>query len=213
MSKPQQDKLDMAQVDDRLARIYTFKGDKQEQYDRWAEDYDSDLVDDLGYVAHLRSCEIFSNRVTDKNIKMLDMGCGTGLVGATLSNLGYSNIDGADFSPEMLRVATRRGVYRVLHRHDVTEPMACAGRYDALISVGLFSYGTPHISDLYNAIRCVAPGAPCVITVNGSAWREHNLEPAVYQEAEKHQFTVEEIIETEYIRKENINAQVLIIRR
>lgn len=206
-------KLDMDKVDERLAKMYTFAGDKQEQYDRWAENYESDLVTDLGYVAHLRSSEIFSAIVTDKNTRVLDMGCGTGLVGETLQNLGYTRIDGADFSPEMLEVATRRGVYRSVFRHDVTRPMESAGRYDALISVGLFSYGIPYISDLPNAVNCVGRGCPCVITVNAGAWADHNLATALHAEAERHRFTVEEIIETEYIRKEGINAQVLVIRR
>ena len=71
----------------------------------------------------------------------------------------------------------------------------------------------PHINQLPNAVKCVGRGCRCVITVNGSVWSEHNLERAVYQEAEKHQFTVEAIIETEYIRKENINVHILVIRR
>ena len=206
-------KLNMDKVDDRLAKIYTFQGDKQEQYDRWAGTYESDLVDDLGYVAHLRSSEIFANIVADKNADLLDMGCGTGLVGATLKNLGYTCIDGTDFSPEMLEVATRRDVYRTLYRHDVTRPLESEHRYDALISVGLFSYGTPHLADLHNAVNCVKLGGPCVITVNAGAWAEHNLEAVLRAEAERHHFTVQEIIETEYIRKEGINAQVLVIRR
>ena len=206
-------KLDMDKVDDRLSKMYTFEGDKQAQYDQWAETYESDLVGDLGYVAHLRSSEIFNDLVADKNTRVLDLGCGTGLVGETLKNLNYTRIDGADFSAEMLEIAAQRGVYRALHRHDVTQPMARGGRYDALISVGLFSFGIPYISDLHNAVNCVGHGCPCVITVNGSAWTEHHLEAALHAEAEKHRFTVEQIIETEYIPKEGINARVLVIRR
>lgn len=206
-------KLDMDKVDDRLSRMYTFAGDKQAQYDQWAENYESDLVNDLGYVAHLRSSEIFSDVVADKNARVLDMGCGTGLAGAALKNFGYTRVDGADFSAEMLKIATRRGVYRAVHRHDVTRPAARGGRYEALISVGLFSYGIPHITDLHNAVNYVGRGCPCVITVNGSAWTEHHLEAALHAEANRQRFTVEHIIETEYIPKEGINARVLVIRR
>ncbi len=203
----------MDKVDDRLAKIYTSEGDKQEQYDRWAERYEADLVNDLGYVAHLRSSEIFGELMVDKNAKVLDLGCGTGLVGETLRDRGYACIDGADFSAEMLKIAGGRGVYRSVHRHDVTRPPEAGGCYDALISVGLFSYGSPHISDLHNAVDCVGGGGPCVITVNSSAWVEHNLEAALHAEAERHGFTVERIVETEYIRKEGISARVLVIRR
>ena len=200
-------------LDDRLARIYTSTGDKRAQYDQWAEQYESDLVDDLGYVAHLRTSEIFTDIVTDQTAQVLDLGCGTGLVGETLNHLGYGCIDGSDYSEKMLEVAKRRGVYRATYRQDVTQPPPREGRYDALISVGLFSYGTPHISDLHNALHCVARGCPCVITVNGNAWSEHNLEAALNDEAGRHRFTVEQILEAEYIRKEDIHARVLVIRR
>lgn len=206
-------KPNSGQLDDRLAGLYAAEGDKRAQYDRWAGDYESDLVDDLGYVGHLRSAEIFSKIVTDKNARVLDMGCGTGLAGETLARLGYASIDGADFSAKMLEIAARRGVYRKLHRHDITRPLKTARRYDALISVGLFSYGTPYIADLHNAVNCVRRNSPCVITVNGRAWDEHDLQTALCAEAGKHRFTVEQIIETAYILKESINARVLVIRR
>ncbi|MGI9310383.1 MAG: class I SAM-dependent DNA methyltransferase [bacterium] len=206
-------KLDMRQVDSRLAEIYTFKGDKQAQYDRWAEHYESDLIDDLGYVAHLRGCEIFARVVADTDARTLDLGCGTGLVGAALQQLGYDRVDGADFSARMLDIAAQRGVYCALHQRDITQPIEIARAYDALISIGLFSYGVPHLTDLHRAVACVAPGCPCVISVNGGAWREHGLDAVLREEARRHAFTVEEIIETEYIRAEGITAQVLVIRR
>lgn len=208
MSAP---KID-AKVDEQLAKTYALQGDKQAHYDSWADTYESDVVDALGYVGHLRGSEIFSTIVTDKNCKILDMGCGTGLVGKELHNLGYRCIDGADFSAEMLTISARRGVYRALHQHDITTPLQLETAYDARISVGLFSYGIPYISDLHNVLHGMRSGAPCVVTVNGSAWHEHNLEAALYAEADKHQFTVEQIIETEYIHNKAINAQVLVIR-
>lgn len=200
-------------LDARLAKIYAAGGDKREQYDQWAADYESDVVDDLGYVAHLRATEIFARIVPDKTARVLDMGCGTGLAGVALNKLGYTDIDGADFSPEMVAVAERRGVYRALHQHDVTKPAAFAREYDALISVGLFSYGIPHINALHNVVNCVVRGGECVVTVNGGAWVEHNLADALDAEVAQHQFHVAEIIETDYLLKENINGRVLIIRR
>ena len=38
----------------------------------------------------------------NKNFKILDAGCGTGLVGIELKKYGYSNIEGVDFSQSML---------------------------------------------------------------------------------------------------------------
>ena len=206
--------VDIAKVDARLAKVYQHEGDKQAHYDGWARDYEADVVGDLGYVAHLRAAEIFARVAGDKQARILDLGCGTGLVGATLTDAGYTNLHGADFSREMLEVARRREVYDELYQHDVSQPPPQnRDDYDALISVGLFSYGAPYISDLPNAVAFVKRGCRCVITVNDGAWVANNLHDAVQKQAAQHNFTIEEIVETDYLRKEKINAQVLIIRR
>lgn len=204
--------LDIKKVDARLATIYTDDGDKLAKYDRWAGQYETDLRE-LGYVAHLRAAEVFARVVGDKTLRVLDLGCGTGLVGEVLAGKGYTRLDGADFSQEMLVEAGRRRVYRNLFQRDVTRESADQLNYDALISVGLFSFGAPHITDLHNAVNCVAPGGVCVITINGAAWESLDLAPAVQRESDKYGFVVEEIVETEYLVKEGIDAKVLVIRR
>ena len=205
-------KLDMNKVDSRLAKIYTFQGDKRDQYDQWATDYDRDLLNELGYVAHLRAAEIFARVVPARSAKVLDMGCGSGLVGKTLRELGYAHLDGADFSPKMLDLARQRGVYQNLRQHDITKPMDCEP-YDALISVGLFSYGVPELTELHHVVDCVAVGSRCVVTVNGSAWVEHDLDVVLREQVKRYGFTLEEVITTDYLLAENINARVLVLRR
>lgn len=48
----------------------------------------------------------------NNDVRILDLGCGTGLVGEQLYNMGYKNIDGIDFSDELLKVAESKKVYR-----------------------------------------------------------------------------------------------------
>ncbi len=59
-----------------------------------------------------------------KSIKIIEFGCGTGILGQILSDLGYSDIIGVDGSEEMLKVARARRdrlsdkpVYRDLYQH------------------------------------------------------------------------------------------------
>ena len=59
-----------------------------------------------------------------KDASILDAGCGTGQAGALLAAAGYTNVDGADLSPEMREVAARLGVYRNLYRLDMTADYA-----------------------------------------------------------------------------------------
>ncbi len=50
-----------------------------------------------------------------------------------------------------------------------------------------------------------------MITVNGAAWRDLNLEPEVYREAERHDFTINEVRRAGYIENQGIDSRVLMI--
>ena len=67
-------------LDARLNRVYSNPGDKQALFDDWAPTYDNDLVNELGYVADAEACRRLVEMVPDRNARILDAGCGTGLV-------------------------------------------------------------------------------------------------------------------------------------
>jgi predicted TPR repeat methyltransferase len=198
--------------DDRLSKVYSATENKEQQYDEWAATYESDLVNDLDYVAHKEAGNKFSVVVPDKSAKILDVACGTGLVGEYLRSLGYSNIHGVDFSMNMIAISRDRDIYQSIWQHDFTRPVIQEGQYDALICVGLFAYTIPGISDMHNVVNCVKPGGICVITVNGSAWVDLGLESQLMAEATHHNFVIEQITQTQYIKKEGIDARVLVIK-
>lgn len=62
----------------------------------------------------------YCQKFADKNkwdvskMKVLDMACGTGLVGNYLSDLGFKNIYGCDISPNMLEETANKGIYKEL---------------------------------------------------------------------------------------------------
>ena len=205
------DKPNLERFDERLAAAYSRTENKEQQYDEWAQTYDSDLVDDLGYVAFMEAGDIFMECVPDRSTRILDVACGTGLAGAYLQQHGYKNVDGADLSMNMMAIANQRGLYRSTWQHDFTKPAGLENPYDALLCVGMFSYAVPMITDMHNVVRCVRPGATCVITVNGAAWRDLDLEPEVYKEAARHDFTVEQIRQAGYIENQGIDSRVLVI--
>ena len=45
-------------------------------------------------------------------VKILDFGCGTGLVGKHLATHGFTNITGVDCSPSMMDIAKEKGCYK-----------------------------------------------------------------------------------------------------
>ena len=210
MSKP---KPNVDRFDKRLSAAYSRTENKKQQYDEWAATYDADLVDDLGYVAYRDAGDIFIQAVPDKGASIVDVACGTGLAGQYLKDHCYTNIHGADLSTEMMLIAEKRKIYISTWQHDFTKAIEPKPLYDALLCVGMFSYAVPEISDMHNVVNCVKPGSICVITVNGSAWNDLDLEPRVYLEAEQNGFTIEQVLKSGYIEKEGIDSRVLVIRR
>ncbi len=116
------DNPNLERFDERLAAVYGRTENKEQQYDEWAQTYDSDLVDDLGYVAFSEAGDIFMEVVTDRSARILDVACGTGLAGAYLQRHGYLHVDGADLSTKMMEVASQRGLYHSTWQHDFTRP-------------------------------------------------------------------------------------------
>ena len=109
-------------------------------YDEWANKYDHDNDATLGTISQPKTVEILS-LVLEKHAKILDAGCGTGLVGSELAKQGYDTFDGIDLSAEMLRHAKTRG-YEKLFQYSLNDPLPISdGEYDAVISAGLFTHG------------------------------------------------------------------------
>ena len=74
-----------------------------------------------GYVGHLRCADAFNAAATEAfgdsktNLKLLDLGCGTGLLGQTLKKkFGFVSLVGLDVSEDMLEKAKEKGVYNKL---------------------------------------------------------------------------------------------------
>ena len=97
------------------------KLDGKKHYDSWAETYDNDLLIEYGYNAHIQAAIALENIQSDTSVKILDLGCGTGLLGKALHDKRYSNIDGVDFSEKMLGKAKQLNLYQNLFCMDLTQ--------------------------------------------------------------------------------------------
>ena len=140
-------------IDSRLSRVYENDGNKQELFDNWASTYDNDLVNDLGYVADAEACRLFESLIPSRQARILDAGCGTGLVGSRLKRAGYTDIHGNDYSTKMLDEARATGAYQTLEQHDLRLPIETNHPYDAAIAVGVFAFSVPSAEHLVN-ITC-----------------------------------------------------------
>jgi predicted TPR repeat methyltransferase len=159
--------------DDRLQWIYsaTDPHELQERYDAWASEYDADL-EALAYRAPEAGAEQ-CHRVAGSEASVLDAGCGTGLVGGHLAALGVGRLVGFDLSAEMLRRAHERGVYDELHQGSLLDPLPFeAGRFDAVVSVGTFTFGHVGPEALVGLPVVVRPDGFVVMTFRDDVMRD-----------------------------------------
>lgn len=157
----------------RYDEAYGLKGadDAKRLYGSWAEDYETEMVGDHGYTGPAKLAEAFAETVPDREAWVLDVGCGTGLVGAQLARFGFKNVDGLDLVPEMLEVASKKNIYTRLIQADLLKGAALnPNRYDAALSAGTFTHAHVGPDGLDEVVRLVKPGGIAMVMVNAEAF-------------------------------------------
>lgn len=149
-------------------------------YAEWAEAYDHDLLDELGYVAPLIATELLCAQIDTAAARILDAGCGTGIVGALLHDSNFTRVDGLDYSHDMLAKAREKGVYADLMQGDLMAPLDLSdATYDAVISVGTFTCAHVGPRALAELARVTRPGGCICFTVRDQAWDEDGYREAI----------------------------------
>lgn len=114
-------------------------------YDRHAEQFEQQLVSKLHYTAPQLIAEQLAKTASPALDTVLDLGCGTGLVGkALLAHFSIQQLTGVDLSRKMLEQAQQKAIYhRLVHAslldHLHTEPAEQASLVvaaDVLIYLG-----------------------------------------------------------------------------
>lgn len=142
-----------------------------EFYRKWAEDYDHQMLEVLAYTSPTRIAQLLKRHLPDTAAEIFDIGCGTGLTCVYLAQMGYSNLDGIDLSPDMVRVAGQRGIYRELLIGDVTQALERDdAAYDGVISSGTFTHGHVGPEPLDEIFRILRPGGILACTVHEDLW-------------------------------------------
>src|SRR5688572_7843379 len=91
-----------------------------DRYDQWANGYDDDLAS-WSYQAPTVVAEtVVSRHLTAGSV--LDVGCGTGLVGRALRARGFAGqILGLDISPASIEIARQSGAYGSVEHADLQQ--------------------------------------------------------------------------------------------
>jgi predicted TPR repeat methyltransferase len=88
-------------------------------YDDWAANYDETLK-----TWHYKSPEVAATLMAQyvaKDGRILDAGCGTGMTGQALQQVGFRHIVGIDLSLKSLAEAEQSGVYEQVQAHNLQE--------------------------------------------------------------------------------------------
>ncbi len=159
-------------------------GDPQrvkEFYEDWAKNYNID-IDDADYSGPSIAARLLGQHLSVKNGRILDAGCGTGLVGIELQALGYGNLDGFDLSDSMVEQAASTGAYaEVLGSIDMmraAESYAPAS-YDAILSIGVFTLGHVPPEALNVLLMLTRAGGLLVISTRTHYYDQTNFQQLV----------------------------------
>ncbi len=115
----------------------------QTLFDQYADEFDTHLVDQLGYRGHQRLIDHLPPEASAQAQRVLDLGCGTGLCGAQV-RARAQHLVGVDLSPAMVEKARARAVYDALHVADIHDFLATAREtYDLVLAADVFIYVGP----------------------------------------------------------------------
>ncbi len=145
-------------------------------FDRYADRFDRDLLGKLGYAAPdlLRAAVDRLSApsgagASSSGLRILDLGCGTGLAGVSFRPLaGF--LAGVDLSPRMVDKARDRRIYDDLTVGDVVAAMdAAPAAWDLLVAADVLVYIGDLAPVFQAAARALVPGGWFAATVERAA--------------------------------------------
>jgi len=167
--------------------------------------YNQDMVN-WKYTAPQETVSVLKKYVFNKNCKILDAGCGTGLVGIELKKCGYSNIDGVDFSQNMLDLIPQ-GIYKKIEKVDLNKLLKFKDNmYDVIMCVGTFTYGHVKPQSLDELIRITKNKGVICFTINEGIYEEYGFDNKIKELTNNKLWNVKEFSKSDYIVNKDVNA-------
>jgi len=174
-------------------------------YDEWGYKYDKDM-EDWNYTGPKETSKLFNKYSSDKDIKIYDAGCGTGLVGVELKKYGFSNFFGADLSQKLLDLVPK-GLYTTLDKVDLNKPVnEKDSSFDAVMCVGTFTFGhvKPHALDEF--IRIIKNKGLICFTINEGIHEEYGFDKKIKQLNDDNLWKEIDFFKSDYIASKDVNA-------
>ena len=176
-------------------------------YQDWTKKnkYNQDMIN-WKYTAPQETVLVLKKYALNNKYKILDAGCGTGLVGIELKKCGYSNIDGVDFSQNMLDLIPQ-GIYKKIEKVDLNKPLKFKpNMYDVIMCVGTFTYGHVKPQALDELIRITKNGGLICFTINEGIYEEYGFDNKIKELTNNKLWNVKEFFKSDYIVNKDVNA-------
>lgn len=140
-------------------------------YDRESEKYKGSpkscgYASDASFQHRLNIFQHWMDFSTIKNLKILDIGCGTGLMTETL--VGQNEVWGVDISAGLLRIAQRKGI-KTIRASAGSLPFKNDG-FDMIVCMGVLPYYNDPGPILSQIFRVTRPNGTILVTSTTNSW-------------------------------------------
>ena len=200
---------------DKKIPIYKISSKKKmiEYYDNWTinNKYNQDMIN-WKYVAPKNAVNLFSKFTKNKKQKILDAGCGTGLVGVELMKKGFTNTIGADFSKSMLNLVPKK-LYKSLELIDLNKKLDFKNNsFDAVICVGTFTYGHVKANTLNEFIRITKKDGVICFTINEGIYFKYKFDEKIKELSNKKIWKILKFLKSSYIINKKVDSWLCIAK-
>ena len=201
-------------IDNKLP-IYKLTSKKKvlEYYDDWTNNsqFNQDMVD-WKYTAPSNAAILLHKYSPNKDIQILDAGCGSGLVGMELAKKDYINITGVDFSQSMMDLIPKN-IYKSLKLIDLNETLFYKeNSFDAIICVGTFTYGHVKAHALDEFLRITKNNGLICFTVNEGIYSKYKFDKKIKKLSKNNSWNILELSKSSYIVNKGVHAWLCIAK-
>ncbi|HOB01282.1 methyltransferase domain-containing protein [Casimicrobium huifangae] len=128
-------------------------------FDQYAPRFDKHLVGALKYRVPQRIAKLITDRYPDRKLSILDLGCGTGLVGASVGRID-GHFVGVDLSLPMIEEAKKHGAYTRFHHVNLLDALDAtdANEFDVVVAGDVFIYVGAVETPLRDAFKVLKRG-------------------------------------------------------
>jgi predicted TPR repeat methyltransferase len=127
-------------------------------FDEYAGRFEDELLHDLGYSVPPVLGRMIGDALDGRRVaRAVDLGCGTGLMGAEMRSL-CDRLEGIDLSTRMLAQARRKGIYDRLEQAELVEFLRGESGVDLITAADVVIYCGPLPPVLSAAFDALVPG-------------------------------------------------------